>query len=172
MNFLAELAREAVENYIEKGKIIPVPRDFPVEFQKKKAGVFVTIEKHGELRGCIGTYLPAKESVAEEIISNSVLAATEDDRFGPIAPEELPHLSYTVYVLSRPERVTSTQQLDPRKFGAIVMASAKCGLLLPDLEGVETVEQQLNICCQKGGIDPMKEKIAIFRFAAQKHAQP
>lgn len=166
MTPLVALARKAVETFVENGKDFEIPKDFPEDFWKKKAGVFVTIEKHGKLRGCIGTYLATKKNIAEEIIQNAIAAATQDDRFGPVTKEELPHLSYTVYILSNPEKITDIQQLDPKKFGAIVRSSEKCGLLLPDLDGVETIEQQLNICCQKGGIDPLKEKITIFRFEA------
>lgn len=174
MNSPVSLAQKAVETFVKNpptggGKDFEIPKDFPEEFWKKKAGVFVSIEKHGNLRGCIGTYRATKKNIAEEIIHNAIAAATQDDRFGPITKEELPHLSYAIYVLSEPEQVTDIKLLDPKKFGAIVTASAKCGLLLPDLEGVETIEQQLNICCQKGGIDPLKEKIAIFRFEAQKY---
>ncbi|MDO8424755.1 MAG: AmmeMemoRadiSam system protein A [bacterium] len=172
MDSLVSLAQKAIEGFVENGKTIPVPNDFPKEFLEKKAGVFVTIEKKGELRGCIGTYVATRENIAEEVIRNAIASATQDDRFAKIAKEEVSHLSFTIYVLNPPEQVTSTQQLDPKKFGAIVMTTEKCGLLLPDLEGVETVEQQLNICCQKGGIDPLKEKIAIFKFEVQKYGEP
>lgn len=212
MNPLVNLAKLAVENFIKEGKIIEVPEDLPEEFLKKRAGTFVTIEKCAssahpplrrecELRGCIGTYLPTKINIAEEIIHNAIAAAAEDYRFGPIQKEELPYLSYTVYILSYPEPVKDIKDptksseeefrragLDPKKFGVIVKTGPftypnekevafngvipyKTGLLLPDLEGVDTIEQQISICCQKGGIDPQKEKIFIYRFTVEKYQQ-
>ena len=204
MNSLVNLAKQAVENYIKDNIVIIPPVDLPNEFLTRKAGTFVTIEKcassahpptRRELRGCIGTYLPTRENIAEEIIYNAIAAATEDYRFGPIQGEELPHLSYTVYILSEPELVnphTTTRiisalrqerqssfgvgvkdisELNPKKFGIIVKSKTKCGLLLPDLEGVDTIEKQISICCQKGGIDPLKEKIFIYRFTVEKYGQ-
>jgi len=183
MHSLVFLAKEAVENYIKEGKIISIPEDFPNEFLKRRAGTFVTIEKNGNLRGCIGTYLPIRPNIAEEVISNAIAAATEDYRFGPIQKEELPYLSYTVYILSEPELVKDIKELDPKKYGIIVKTLpisetgdvvfnghfvSKSGLLLPDLEGIDTVEQQISIACQKGGINPFKEKILIYRFTVEK----
>jgi uncharacterized protein (TIGR00296 family) len=197
MNPLVLLTKEAVENYIKDGKIILPPSDLPEELLKRKAGTFVTIEKDGsahsgeprqgrELRGCIGTYLPTKENIAREIIGNAIAAATEDYRFGPIKKEELPFLSYTVYILSEPELIKNTKELDPKKFGIIIKTIPitsptgidvvfnghfvpKSGLLLPDLEGVDTVEKQISIACQKGGINPTKEKILIYKFFVEKY---
>ena len=181
------LAKEAVENYIKEGKIIEVPKNLPEEFLQRKSGTFVTIEKDGKLKGCIGTYLPTKINIAEEIIHNAVAAATEDYRFSPIKEEELPYLSYTVYVLSYPEPVKDMETLNPKKFGIIVKTAPfaypdqdvvfdgrvpyKSGLLLPDLEGVDTIKQQISIACQKGGINPGKEKIIIYRFTVKKYQQ-
>jgi AmmeMemoRadiSam system protein A len=185
---LPELAKSAVENYVKEGKIIDPPAGLAQEFLNRKAGTFVTIEKQGQLRGCIGTYLPTRDNIAQEIIHNAVAASTEDYRFGSVAGEELPRLSYTVYILGEPELVKGVKELDPKKYGIIVktvpIASAadkdvvfdgvvpyKSGLLLPDLEGIDTVEEQLSIACRKGGIDPRQEKIIIYRFTAEKHVQ-
>jgi AmmeMemoRadiSam system protein A len=181
MHPLVLLAKNTVENYIKERKIIEPPKDFPDEFLKRKAGVFVTIEKNlglprseqkALLRGCIGTYLPTRENIAEETIYNAIAAATEDYRFGPIQEEELPYLSYTVYILSEPSwPVKDISELNPKKFGIIIKnhsISPKCGVLLPDLEGVDTVEQQISIACQKAGIDPTKEKIIIYKFSVEK----
>lgn len=182
------LAKSAVETYIKEKKIISYPKDLPNEFLTKKAGTFVTIMKNSELRGCIGTYLLTKENIAQEIISNAIAAATEDYRFGPIKKEELPHLSYTVYILNEPELVKNTKELDPKKFGVIIKTApiispngtdvvfnghlpSKTGLLLPDLEDVDTVEQQISIACQKAGINPETEKIVIYKFTVEKYAQ-
>jgi len=186
MNPYILLAKQAVENYIKERKIISLPEDLPKEFLTQKAGAFVTIEKNGQLRGCIGTYLPTKENIAKEIIHNAIAAATEDYRFGPIQKEELPYLSYTVYILSEPELVKNIQELDPKKFGIIVKTRpivatdetdvvfnshfvSKSGLLLPDLEGIDTIEKQISIACQKGKINPIKEKIIIYKFTVEKY---
>ncbi|PJE69716.1 MAG: AmmeMemoRadiSam system protein A [Candidatus Staskawiczbacteria bacterium CG10_big_fil_rev_8_21_14_0_10_38_10] len=173
MNCLVLLAKSTVENYINTGKIIRTPKDFPKEFLEEKSGVFVTIMKNNELRGCIGTYLPTRENIIQEVIYNAVAAATEDYRFGPIQREELPHLSYTVYALKAPELVKDLKDLDPKKYGIIVKTAAtplKSGLLLPDLDGIDTIEQQVSICCQKSGINPKEEKIVIYKFTVKKYS--
>ena len=169
MNPYILLAKKAVENYIQMGNIVSSPGDVPNEFLTRKSGTFVTIMKNGNLRGCIGTYLPTKENIAKEIIANAIAAATEDYRFGPIQKEELPYLSYTVYLLSKPELVKNIKDLDPQKYGIIIKTGLKSGLLLPDLEEVDTVEKQISIACQKGGIDPTKEKILIYKFTVKKY---
>ena len=168
MHPLVSLAKSAVENYIKEGEIISVPENFPQEFLNQKAGTFVTIEKNNNLRGCIGTYLPTKENIAKEIISNAIAAATQDDRFGPIQKEELTDLSYTVYVLDKPVAVKNLEELNPKKYGIIVKSGFKSGLLLPDLEGVDTTEEQFFITCQKAGIDPTHETVSVYKFTAQK----
>ncbi len=186
MNPLISLVKSAIGNYIIKKKIISPPKDLPSEFSNRRAGTFVTIEENGNLRGCIGTYLATRKNIAEEIIHNAIAAATEDYRFGPIQKEELPELSYTVYILSEPELTKDVSGLDPKKFGIIVKTApitspngtdvvfnghfvAKTGLLLPDLEGVDTVEKQILIACQKAGIDPRRGKIIIYRFSVKKY---
>jgi len=184
MQQLVNLAKKTVETFIEERKIISPPEGLSEEFLKRKAGTFVTIEKNGNLRGCIGTYLPTRKNIAEEIIYNAIAAATEDWRFGPVEKEELPYLSYTVYILSEPELVKDLKELDPKKYGVIVKTApltpsgdvvfnghfvAKTGLLLPDLEGIDTIEQQISIACQKAGIDPHQEKILIYKFTVEKY---
>jgi AmmeMemoRadiSam system protein A len=187
MNLYVLLAKTAVENFIKEKKIIVPPKDLPEEFLFKKAGSFVTIEKKKELRGCIGTYLATKENIAQEIIYNAIAAATEDYRFQSIQKEELPELSYIVYILNKPELVKNIKELDPKKYGIIVKtapiscsngtdvafnghAAVKSGLLLPDLEGIDTIEQQISIACQKGGINPEMEKVMIYRFTVEKYS--
>jgi AmmeMemoRadiSam system protein A len=172
MNPYISLAKSAVENYVKEGKIIFPLSDLPEELLKRKAGAFVTIEKEKELRGCIGTYLPTKENIAKEIISNAIAAAAQDYRFGPIQKEELPSLFYTVYLLSEPEPVKNRKELNPKKYGIIVKTVAspqKSGLLLPGLEEVDTVEEQISIACQKAGIDLTEEKILIYKFTVKKY---
>ena len=184
MHPLVDLVKQTVEIFIKEEKIISVPADFPKEFIEGKAGTFVTIEKNGELRGCIGTYLPTRKNIAEEIIYNAIAAATEDYRFGSIEDKELSSLSYIVYILSEPELVRDLKELDPKKYGIIIKIApitpsgnvvfnghfvAKTGLLLPDLEGVDNTEQQISIACQKGGIDLFREKILIYKFSVKKY---
>lgn len=182
---LNELAKRAVEKYIKEKKMIFVPPDFPKKFLKRKSGIFVTIEKNNQLRGCIGTYLPTKENIAQEIIYNAVTAATEDYRFGPIQQEELPQLSYTVYILSELELVKDINELNPKKFGIIIKtipitppdtdvvfnghSPLKTGLLLPGLEGIDTIEKQIFFACHKGGINFRTEKIIIYKFTVEKY---
>lgn len=169
MHPLISLAKQSVETFVSEGRIISPPGDLSEEFLKQRAGTFVTIEKEGHLRGCIGTYLPIRKNIAEEIIHNAIAAATEDYRFGPVRKEELPHLSYTVYILGEPELTKDIKELDPKKYGIIVKTAGRTGLLLPDLEGVNTAEEQISIACQKGGISPEKEKIVIYRFITKKY---
>lgn len=176
MNPYATLAKEAIENYIEKRKAIDAPQGLPKEMLEKKAGVFVTIEQEGpkgkQLRGCVGTYLPTKGNVAEEIIQNAIAASTEDYRFAPVKKEELPLLSYIIYILNPPEQIKNKSDLDPKKYGILIKTiepSLKSALLLPDLKGIDTPEQQIETACQKGGINPQKEGMLIYRFKAEKY---
>jgi len=135
---------------------------------RDKAGVFVSIHKFGGLRGCIGTFEPATENVAEEIIANAISSATRDPRFPAVAPNELKDLSYSVDVLTKPEPIESQDQLDPKRYGVIVESGFRRGLLLPDLEGVDTVDYQIDICRQKAGIMP-NEPIKLYRFEVKRH---
>ena len=186
MHSLNELAKSAVENYIEKKEIISPPGDFPQEYLIRKAGIFITLKKERELRACMGTYLPTQRNIAQEVIRNAIIAATEDYRFGPIKKDEIPLLSYSVYILEEPKLIEDKSELDPKKYGILVKTAPiapsgeidvsfnghfpfKSGLLLPDLEGIDTVEQQIAIACQKGGINPREEKIVIYRFSVEKY---
>lgn len=164
---LAALARETVETYVKEGEKPPPPKDLTPEM-KETAGVFVSIHKLGALRGCIGTFEPQEKNVAGEIITNAVSSATRDPRFPPIAPEELKDLDYSVDVLTKPEPIEDASQLDPRKYGVIVEAGWRRGLLLPDLEGVDTAEYQIDICRQKGGINP-DEPVKLYRFEVKRY---
>jgi len=171
MTPLTRLAKQAVETYITTGKIIEPPKNLPSTFLKERAGVFVTIEKDQELRGCIGTYLPVRNNIAEETIYNAIAAATEDYRFMPIQKSELPNLTYTVSILGQPEQILDISDLNPKKYGVIVSTPdrLKTGLLLPDLAGVDTVEKQIIIACQKAGINLSQEKIVLYRFTTEKY---
>ncbi len=166
MSPIARLAKETVESYIKERKI-PQVKELTAEM-KKRAGVFVSIHRHGELRGCIGTFEPMEENVAKEIIANAISSATRDPRFPPIKSSELKELDYSVDVLTKPEEVPDESYLDCKKYGVIVQSGWRRGLLLPDLEGVDTVEEQLNICRLKGGITP-NEPIKLYRFEVKRY---
>ena len=162
MHPLVELAKESIEAYVTVGQPVNLPSPLH-DSMSGKAGVFVCIKKHGQLRGCIGTFHPTADCVGSETIANAVSAATRDPRFPPVTEDELPELTYSVDVLSCPEKVSGLAELDPRKYGVIVVSGSRRGLLLPDLEGVDTVEEQLRITRLKAGILP-DEKIEIYRF--------
>lgn len=164
---LVKLAHETVAAYVLEHKVIKPPVELTSEM-KETAGVFVSIHKHDNLRGCIGTFEPTTENVAQEVIQNAISSAIRDPRFSPITAEELPDLEISVDVLTTPEPIDSEAQLDPRKYGAIVECGWRKGLLLPDLEGVDTAEQQVSICCAKGGIGP-KEKYKLYRFEVKRY---
>ena len=163
-----KLARKSLESYIRTGKTIEVPTDLPPEMYSTRAGAFVSIHKQGSLRGCIGTILPTEDSVAEEIIQNAISASTRDPRFSPITEEELSFLEINVDVLSSPEDISGPEELDVKRYGVIVSSGMKRGLLLPDLEGVDTVEEQIDIARRKGGIRT-GEKIKLQRFEVIRH---
>jgi len=165
---LVALAKNAVEDHIKSRELTGIPEDIERAFTKEKSGVFVCLKKHKQLRGCIGTFMPVTESVAEETIRNAIAAATEDPRFPPVSVEELDSIEYSVDVLSPPEEVREMKELDPKKYGIIVVKDNKKGLLLPDLEGVDTVDQQIDIAAQKAGI-LNKDGIKLFRFSVARY---
>jgi AmmeMemoRadiSam system protein A len=167
MHPLVELAKRSIEAYVRKGETLKTPGLLPPEMSEK-AGVFVCVKKQGELRGCIGTYMPACDSIGMEIIMNAISAVTRDPRFHPVREEELKDLTYSVDVLSCPEKVESISELDPKKYGIIVVSGPKRGLLLPDLDGVDTAEEQLRITKMKAGILP-GEELEIFRFEVKRY---
>ncbi len=164
----ARLARETIEAYIGEGRLPPLPENLPKGLTGQRAGAFVSLHKFGELRGCIGTFLPTCQSVAEEIRQNAVSASTRDPRFPAITADELPYLEYSVDVLGAPEPIASEAELDPRRYGVIVSCRGKRGLLLPDLEGVDTVAQQVAIARRKAGIGP-QEPVELQRFTVERH---
>jgi AmmeMemoRadiSam system protein B/AmmeMemoRadiSam system protein A len=167
MHPLAALAKETVESYAQEGEKPSPPTELTPEM-KEQAGVFVSIHKKGALRGCIGTFEPQQKNVAEEIITNAVSASTRDPRFSPVDPDELKDLDYSVDVLTTPEPVDDVSQLDPKKYGVIVEAGWRRGLLLPDLEGVDSAAYQIEICRQKGGIGP-DEPVKLYRFEVKRY---
>lgn len=167
MHSLVALAKKSVEEFVRNGQEI-VPPGSPSPEMSDKAGVFVSIKKDGHLRGCIGTFMPVTENVALETIRNAISAATQDPRFSSVTENELNDLTYSVDVLSAPEKVEDFNDLDPKVYGVIIVSGHKKGLLLPDLEGVDTVEEQLRITKIKAGITS-EEKIEIFRFRVQRY---
>jgi AmmeMemoRadiSam system protein A len=162
-SFPVRLARLAISEYVANGKRIQPPDDVPDVF-KQKAGVFVSLKKFGRLRGCIGTIFPTCGSIAEEIIQNAISAATEDPRFLPVDEHEFEQLVCSVDVLQSPEPVSSMDELDTKKYGVIVRKGRHTGLLLPNLEGIDTVEEQVSIACQKAGLRPDEPDIKLERF--------
>jgi AmmeMemoRadiSam system protein A len=166
MHPLVRLAKETVESYVRNGTTSK-PEELTPEMMER-AGVFVSLKKRGMLRGCIGTFEPAKANVAEEIIANAISSSTRDPRFPPVTPAELDQLEYSVDVLTTPEPVESTADLDPKRYGVIVECGWRKGLLLPDLEGVESVEQQIEICRAKAGIGPT-EPVKLYRFEVKRY---
>ena len=162
------LARQSLENYIRTGRKISVPEGLPEEMLDTQAGAFVSIHKFGKLRGCIGTIEGVRDSVAEEIINNAISASTEDPRFSPITEDELKWLEINVDVLGEAEYIYSMDQLDVKRYGVIVSKGYRRGLLLPDLDGVDTPEQQVAIAKQKAGIRP-DEEVKLQRFEVIRH---
>ncbi len=168
MHPLVALAKETVELYIRTGEILTLPEeDLPAVFTQQ-AGVFVCLKTKGMLRGCIGTFQPAEPDVAHEVVRNAISAATCDPRFACIRDYELPDLEYSVDVLSPTEPIADKSMLDPKRYGVIVQAGGRRGLLLPDLEGVDTAEQQIGIAMQKAGIAP-GTPIKLSRFEVKRY---
>jgi len=164
---LVELARETIKTYIKEEKIIDPPQD-PTPEMKERAGVFVSLHKGGQLRGCIGTFAPTTENVAKEVIHNAIESATRDPRFQPVTEAELSDLEISVDVLTEPEPVASKKELDPTCYGCIVKAGWRKGLLLPDLPGVNTADEQIAICRRKAGIIE-SEPVELFRFKVRRY---
>ncbi len=168
MHPYAKLAKSAVEEYVRNGLILKVPADISQDM-KRRAGVFICLKSGGQLRGCIGTFQPCRNNLYEEIVRNAISASTEDPRFSPVTPRELDDLAYTVDILSEPEKISDLSELNPGKYGIIVSKGSRRGLLLPDLEGVDTVEQQIEITKMKAGIDPLESDIVIHKFLVERY---
>ncbi len=166
MDNFVQLAKAAVETYICCGEVIVSPDPLLLAMEER-AGVFVSLKKEGILRGCIGTFLPEKENIAEEIITNAIRAATLDHRFSPIKEVELATIDYTVDLLSPPEQCTE-DDLDPKQFGLLVETGERRGLLLPDLPDIITVKEQLRIARMKAEIPP-ETPVQIYRFTVKRH---
>jgi len=170
-----KLAKETIKHYLLTKKVIEAPKDLPVEMLKKRSGVFICFKNKGELRGCIGTFLPVYENISQEIIQNTISAATADPRFLPVNASEINHLKITIDILSEPVRIADEEinQLNPKKYGIVVKSEDgyRSGLLLPDLEGVDTVAEQVSIACQKAGIDEYAENFTVYKFTVERHEE-
>ena len=162
------IARVTIEVYVKNHRRVDLPNNLPKELTEEQRGVFVSIHKKGELRGCIGTFLPVQSCIAKEIVENAIAAATQDPRFPPITEEELNDLEINVDVLTTPEKISSKQELDPKRYGVIVKNGFRRGLLLPDLDGINTVDEQIRIAKNKAGIAP-NEEVSLERFEVERH---
>ncbi len=171
------LARKALEAYVRRGERLEMPGDLPEDLTEeeragltgRRAGAFVSLHESGRLRGCIGTIGPTRASLAEEICENAVSAATRDPRFSPVKVRELDRLEYSVDVLGEPEPISSKNDLDPSKYGVIVTKGGRRGLLLPDLAGVDTPDQQIAIAREKANISKWERGVKLQRFQVVRH---
>ena len=168
MDEYVKLAKYAVESYVKTRRMAKLYDNIPHELISQQAGVFVTLKKNGNLRGCIGTIGPTKDNIAEEIIEIAVSSAVGDLRFDPVKESELEELVYSVDVLSPPEDIEAKEMLNQNIYGVIVTRGTKRGLLLPNLEGVDSVDEQISIALRKAGIKP-DEEYTLQRFKVVRH---
>ncbi len=168
MHPLVQLAKETIELYIREGSIREVREEELTPELRQRAGVFVCLKIDGVLRGCIGTFQPQEPTIAHETVRNALSAATCDPRFTCVRSDELPVIEYTIDVLTPPEPVRDKSELDPKRYGVIVQAGTRRGLLLPDLEGVESVDYQVGIAMQKADI-PSGSQVSLFRFEVKRY---
>lgn len=165
---VVKLARYTVERYVKTGEMPPRPEKIPAELLSRRAGTFVSLHEFDTLRGCIGTFMPTCSDLADEIMNNAVSACSRDPRFKAVQRNELDDLVYSVDILSEPEPITSKDELDPQKYGVIVRSGSRRGLLLPDLDGVDTADSQIAIAKSKAGIgadtDVELERFEVVRY--------
>lgn len=175
MDIYIKLAKNTIKTFLLTQKVLEVSDDLSSQLLTKRAGVFICFKNKGELRGCIGTFMPVYNNLAEEIINNTMAAATEDYRFMPISADELDQLKITIDILSEPQKIEDEEinQLNPKVFGVVVKSEDgyRTGLLLPDLEGVDTIEEQISIACQKAGIDHYTENFTVYKFTVERHEE-
>lgn len=163
-----KLARLSLETFVKTHQTAELPDNLPEEMLTRRAGAFVSLHKDGDLRGCIGTIAPTADNIAQEIIQNAISACARDPRFSPVTVDELDDIEYSVDILGEPERIFSLDDLDVKKYGVIVENGGRRGLLLPDLEGVDTVQQQIAIAMKKANI-PNSQPINLWRFEVIRH---
>jgi len=161
------IARKAIKKYVNENKEINLEGEISPDMEKR-AGVFVSLKKRGKLRGCIGTIKPTQDNLASEITNNAISAATRDPRFAPVIAEEVDELDINVDVMGEPEKITGPQQLDVQKYGVIVEKGWRSGLLLPDLEGIDSVEKQIDVARRKAGIG-RNEEVELYRFKVERY---
>ena len=162
-------AIEVIESYIRDNRIPDIPEYIPHQLLEMQAGAFVSLHTlNNTLRGCIGTFLPVQKNLALEIRENAIAAATRDPRFNALSPDELEDVTVSVDVLSLPVSCEDVRELDPKRYGVIVESGYRRGLLLPDLEGVDTVEMQLDIARRKAGI-AADEQIKMYKFEVNRY---
>ncbi|CUH95189.1 hypothetical protein P22_1259 [Propionispora sp. 2/2-37] len=166
-SFPVELAAKSLRHYLATGSLLDVPVNLPAKWQTR-AGVFVSLKKQGQLRGCIGTFQPVQSNIAAEIIHNAVSAGTQDPRFPAVTEQELDEISFSVDILEPPEAIRSLAELEPQKYGVIVSSGHRRGLLLPMLPGVDTVEEQVAIAKDKAGIG-QQEPVQLYRFTVARY---
>lgn len=163
------LAKKTIEEYILHGKMYKIEEDLSEEL-KREAGVFVTLKKNGDLRGCIGTVRPTQKNIAAEVQKNAISAAEHDPRFPAVSGDELSEIDYSVDIIGEMEKVDNKEELNPKKYGIMVKGGHQSGLLLPDLEGVDTVEKQINIARKKAGLSK-NDDIEIYRFEVKRYKE-
>lgn len=163
------LAKKTIEEYILHGKMYEINEDLSEEL-KREAGVFVTLKKNGDLRGCIGTVRPTQKNIAAEVQKNAISAAEHDPRFPAVSGDELSEIDYSVDIIGEMEKVDNKEELNPKKYGIMVKGGHQSGLLLPDLEGVDTVEKQINIARKKAGLSK-NDDIEIYRFEVKRYKE-
>lgn len=164
-----KLARLSVEMFVNERRVAEIPADTPAELLEQRAGAFVSLHSHGQLRGCIGTISAVCANLAEEIIQNGISACSRDFRFNPVRPDELDYLEYSVDVLGAAEAIESADQLNPARYGVIVTKGWQRGLLLPNLEGIDTVAEQVAIAKRKAGIAVDDDDVQLERFEVVRH---
>lgn len=167
MDAYVKLARDTIYSHV-RGEKLPDLSGLPEEMLNRRAGAFVSVHEFGMLRGCIGTISATCDNLAQEIRENAVSAVSRDPRFSPVREEELDNLEINVDVLGEAEPISSPSELNVKRYGVIVSNGMRRGLLLPDLDGVDTVEQQIDIARQKAGIGP-SEEISLQRFEVVRH---
>ncbi len=167
------LARLALETYVLTGEQLDLSRDVPEglpdELLQSSTGVFVTIRQAGNLRGCIGTIMPHSSSLASEICANVIAAGSSDPRFPSITADELDDLIYEVAVLHEPESCTLAD-LNPTLYGVVVNTpDGRRGIMLPGLEGISSVDEQVMAAALKGGIALGRDEVFYQRFRVTRH---
>lgn len=167
---LVRLAEEAITVFLAHQRVIEPPAMLFAEIPEagSPAAAFVCLKREGRLRGCVGTTEPAQGTLAAEIIENAISAATRDPRFPPLQRFELDALAISVDVLEPIEAVPDLSMLDPRLYGVIVRSGERRGVLLPDLEGIESVVQQVSVAREKAGIKP-DEPVELLRFKVKRY---